>query len=697
MASCFRADRLRDDLAVPHLVDVRVHQAGDQGLAEAEAGFHGGNLPVARDGVGREQDAGRLREDHLLHDHGHVDLPLVEAVPQAVGHGPLGEERGPAPADVLEDRRRPHDVQVRVLLAREGGRRQVLRRRTGSDGVGGLLAEPGERAGDRRRQIVGDGDPFEGPADLRAERADRLPVVRLQARQPIEPIVDRRRFRHDPPEGVRRHAKASRHADAFDPRKLPQVRALAANDRDLRPVDLLETQHVAAHPLTWFATHAPHRESPSRPPSRLTCPWTEFGVGASPPPKGDGVHCAPRRMTIQTADLERPEPAVAPAGHRLHALDALRGFALLLGVVLHAAIVYVPGFSAWPLVDRSTSIPLAILLYVIHLFRMTMFFVIAGFFARLLVQRRGVRAFVRNRGGRIVVPLIVGWFMVFPLVIAVMRWALGDLLPRRAAVIASHHLWFLYVLTLLYVGVLAVRALMESVIDTGGRLRAGLDAAFRVAMQGPWAAFVLGAPLAIAFLGSRWRLWSGVPTPDRSLVPNLPAAAAYSVAFLAGWLLHRQPQLLKSTQRQSAVQLALASALTVGCLWMVGVTRSNERAAIDLRTASYSLLYSAAGWAWTLALIGIALRFFGAESPIRRYVSDASYWVYLAHYPVVIALQAAMLDLPWHWSVKFPAQLTVALGLLFATYHSLVRFTWLGEALNGTRRRGRSRAEAGAM
>ena len=242
-------DRLGDDLAVPHLVDVRVHQAGDQGLAEAEAGLHGGDLPVARDGVGREQDAGRLREDHLLHDHGHVDLPVVEAVPQAVGHGPLGEERGPAPADVLEDRRRPHDVQVRVLLAREGGRRQVLRRRTGSDGVGGLLAEPGERAGDRRRQIVGDGDPFEGPADLRAERADRLPVVRLQARQPIEPIVDRRRFRHDPLEGVRRHAKASRHADAFDPRKLPQVRALAANDRDLRLVDLLETQHVAAHPL----------------------------------------------------------------------------------------------------------------------------------------------------------------------------------------------------------------------------------------------------------------------------------------------------------------------------------------------------------------------------------------------------------------------------------------------------------------
>ncbi len=246
-------DLLGDDLAAAHLVDVRVHQAGDQRLAEAEAGLHGDDLPVGGDGVGREQDAGCLREDHLLHDHGHVDLPVVEAVPKAVGHGPLGEERGPAPADVLEDRRRSHDVQIRVLLAREGCRRQVLRRRARSHGVGGSLAELGDRASDRRRHIVRGSDSFEGAADLRAERADRLPVVRVQARQPIEPIVDRRRSRHDPPKRIRRHAKASRHADAFDPRQLPQVRALAANDHDLRLVNLLETQHVAAHLLTFLS------------------------------------------------------------------------------------------------------------------------------------------------------------------------------------------------------------------------------------------------------------------------------------------------------------------------------------------------------------------------------------------------------------------------------------------------------------
>ena len=118
---------------------------------------------------------------------------------------------------MLQDRRRSCDVQVRVLLAGERGRRQVFGRSAGTDGVGGLLAEPSERTSDRRREIVRDRDPFEGPTDIRADRADRLSVLRLQTRQLTEPIVDPGCFRHDPPEGVRRHTKASRHADAFDP------------------------------------------------------------------------------------------------------------------------------------------------------------------------------------------------------------------------------------------------------------------------------------------------------------------------------------------------------------------------------------------------------------------------------------------------------------------------------------------------
>ena len=253
-----------------------------------------------------------MRDDHPLHDDGHVDLPVVEAVAQAVGHGPLGEQRGPAPADVLEDRRRPHDVQVRVVLAGERGRRQVLRRRARPDGVGGLLAETGERVGDRRRHVVGDGDPLDGPADLRAERADRLPVVRVEARQPIEPIVDRRRLRHDPPEGVRRHAEARRHADALDARELPQVRALAADERDLRPVDLLKVQHHPACSLRRLrrASMGHTRGLETSPPRRDTL---DVAGAARTPVAHQGV-CEIRGAGPGCRSLRGERPPVRPMG-----------------------------------------------------------------------------------------------------------------------------------------------------------------------------------------------------------------------------------------------------------------------------------------------------------------------------------------------------------------------------------------------
>jgi ABC-type multidrug transport system ATPase subunit len=96
-------------------------------------------------------------------------------------------------------------------------------------------------------------------------------------------------------------------------------------------------------------------------------------------------------------------------------------------------------------------------------------------------------------------------------------------------------------------------------------------------------------------------------------------------------------------------------------------------------------------WCWTFAVLGIGLRFFAGASAVRRYLADASYWIYLAHLPVVFWLQFAVKDLPWHWSVKFALIMTVALAVLFASYHFLVRYTLIGETLNGPRQR-RSRS-----
>src|SRR6188474_1818338 len=111
--------------------------------------------------------------------------------------------------------------------------------------------------------------------------------------------------------------------------------------------------------------------------------------------------------------------------NRLHALDAVRGFALLLGVAFHAALSFVPGLppGIWAMVDNSPSPFLADAGFVTHVFRMSLFFFIAGFFGRMLYHKLGARGFWANRGKRIAVPLVAGWIILAPLVMYV--WSVG--------------------------------------------------------------------------------------------------------------------------------------------------------------------------------------------------------------------------------------------------------------------------------
>jgi peptidoglycan/LPS O-acetylase OafA/YrhL len=73
------------------------------------------------------------------------------------------------------------------------------------------------------------------------------------------------------------------------------------------------------------------------------------------------------------------------------------------------------------------------------------------------------------------------------------------------------------------------------------------------------------------------------------------------------------------------------------------------------------------------------------ESHVRRYLADASYWIYLTHLPLVLALQGVVAPLGWPWFVKFPLIVTATLAVLLLSYHYLVRPTRLGVLLNGRR------------
>lgn len=384
---------------------------------------------------------------------------------------------------------------------------------------------------------------------------------------------------------------------------------------------------------------------------------------------------------------------------RLHGLDAVRAAALLLGIVLHAAMSYLPGAQYfWIVSDADSSVVASVLFHTIHLFRMTLFFVLAGFFGRWLLLRRGSAGFVRDRGKRIGLPLLMFWGPSLGAIVAVLVWsawlANGGALPTEPPPrgpaftwddFPLTHLWFLYVLLWMYAVALLLHQLVARLDRNGSGMRAVDALARRVA--GPGAALLLAVPVATALWAQPdWMPWFGIPTPDRALLPNRPALIGYGVAFAAGWLLQRQPSLLiDHIARRWPLHLGLALGASTCLLVTLGPAPAFVLAGGDLRAAELALLVGVGGWAWTLAAIGIGLRLCTRPNRVVRYVADASYWMYIAHLPLVMALQvaASRVDAPW-W-IELPALVAIAVALLLASYALCVRTTWLGEMLGGRR------------
>jgi ABC-type multidrug transport system ATPase subunit/peptidoglycan/LPS O-acetylase OafA/YrhL len=377
---------------------------------------------------------------------------------------------------------------------------------------------------------------------------------------------------------------------------------------------------------------------------------------------------------------------------RLHALDAVRGFALLLGVAFHAALSFMPGWppGLWAMVDNSPSAFLSDAAFVSHVFRMSLFFFIAGFFARLLHQRLGTGGFWSNRAKRIALPMVAFWIVLFPVIGAIWGWGLTKVLggpppampemPKTPGAFPLTHLWFLYQLLWLYAAALAVRALIVR-FDGRQKLRGFVDRLVASALRLPLAVFTLGIPVALAIAAVPvYFYWQGIPTPDMSLIPQVPATVGYGMAFVFGWLVHRSPGALDAITRRWWLHLAVGLGATI---YLLDVVHSQPMAQPGFTKNLYAYAFGVASWGWVLGLTGAALRFLSGYSAPRRYVADASYWIYLAHLPVVAALQVSVGQWPLHWSVKFPIILIVGFAVLFLSYHFLVRNTVIGLMLNG--------------
>ena len=371
---------------------------------------------------------------------------------------------------------------------------------------------------------------------------------------------------------------------------------------------------------------------------------------------------------------------------RIHGLDALRAIMMMLGLVIHSAVTYSPRvYEVWKIKDPlSTHIFFDVLGDFIHVFRMPLFFVIAGFFGALLFYDRSPRQMIMNRVRRIVYPFVVGWFILWPLVIVTFTYTIvtfagvpngldlalakltdGSLWPGRTI-----HLWFLYYL-IMFSGVVCVWALLlKRYSNLTQKVLAGFEFLNRSAILRP---FVFGAITFVTF----YLMNSVNAITSTSFVPNWATFLFYIIFYLYGWVLFKTKHILQDFMRYDWALLVLGVLCFIGKqLWM---------GEVDDPTVFYVLMAmnSVAVWLFVFSFTGLFLRYLSEPSVRMRYWSDASYWIYLVHLPLTGFLPSLMGDIHWSPFLKFLIVMSLSTAISVFTYHYFVRATAIGQALNG--------------
>ena len=376
---------------------------------------------------------------------------------------------------------------------------------------------------------------------------------------------------------------------------------------------------------------------------------------------------------------------VTNSAQRYHGLDFIRASMLLLGVVIHVAASFVegPAGSDWRYRDPNTTPWAGFIVLAIHIFRMPVFFVIAGFFAALIQDRKGLIALARNRFFRIAIPFGVGWVLLFPIVnisflVGILRefGSDADAQTAKSAIAVATlsnpwanpqliHLWFLYYLLMLYVIALIITPLCRF---APASLRTFVAQGTHALMQGRLRLLRMPVLVALTWLAMLPMQMPWIDTPS-TFVPQWHVLVCYGFFFAVGWTMFLERGMIEFLKAWAGTRMicgviALVVSLALAAWWFGSLFSGSDTASPKMQTL---LLWSQASIAITVWLlifggVGLAERMMQRPSSIVRYFSDSSYWIYLVHLPICVLVVIALRD----WNASGMSKLSTAVGISIA-------------------------------
>ncbi len=350
---------------------------------------------------------------------------------------------------------------------------------------------------------------------------------------------------------------------------------------------------------------------------------------------------------------------------RIFGLDAARSVLMLLGIVVHTGS-FVSSFQ--PASESPLDYGVLVLANLVHNFRMPAFFAIAGLFAAMLIDQRGLRGFWQQRVRRLFWPLVAASVTVIPITLA----SFDVSTPQKLIDAGFVHMWFVYYLLIFSaVTVLFYWLFHKSVF--GQRNHELLKSFARRWFANP---IILLLAAAITYwLPAYFSYDSAALENTSSVVPNLYLLVFYGIFFALGLFSYSIWTTIENKLRKFwwiYLALGLAAYSTYSTLLFGNAGQD-----------WWKLLYTISTWMLAAGFIAFFARFANKPNRFFAYFSEASYWIYIVHLPIVLSALYWLAQWQVAFFLSFVISTVFTFGISTLSYHWRVKDTIIGRFLAG--------------
>jgi peptidoglycan/LPS O-acetylase OafA/YrhL len=250
---------------------------------------------------------------------------------------------------------------------------------------------------------------------------------------------------------------------------------------------------------------------------------------------------------------------------------------------------------------------------------------------------------------RLLVPYLI-WF-VLPLVAALaFSWHFLFQLPGnplRTAVIGTGHLWF--------IGYLFVFSLVALPLFVFLRTLRGVRIISWLAKlcEKPGVIFLLAIPLL------------GISRSDND---SDLLRIFYLIYFVYGFILFSDARFGRAIDKQTWYALAAGVALLIFFVF-------REETHLHVDSSVYRMLDVFSRWILVIAFLGLGHRFLNWTNGVLRYLTEATYPLYILHYPILMLFGYYMAGLSWPVELKYVTILSLTIATTFLVYDLVVKRT----------------------